>query len=183
MASTGAIMYLKVTVPTTSSASRKSGAVAFFALRDSTTQFTSGVGIASNANLRNKRAMLPSRDVPVMDPDGTVNQAWWNYFAFLNGTFLRARIGPTMSDLQDAITTSQAQSVSSEASVASLAQQVSAVAQSVVALREVAIAAASPGATLVPVAPTEPQVTPTGAETGVGGGGDSGGGDSGGGGD
>lgn len=125
--------------------------------------------------------MLPSRNVPLMDADGSVDSAWWNYFSFLNGTFLRARIGPTMSDLADAITTSQSNSSSFEAQLASLTQQVSAVAQSIQALREVVVATGSPGATAVPLPPIEPQVTATGG-VGVGAGG-SGGGDAGGGGD
>lgn len=183
MASTGAVMYLRPTISSLSAAARVTGAQMFLALRDSTAQFTSsGSGIASNTNLRNKRAMLPSRSVPLMDASGQVNQDWWNYFSFINGTFLRARIGPTMSDLADAITSSQANSSSSEAQLASLTQQVSAVAQSVQALREVAVTAGTPGAAAVPVPPTEPQVTATGATgggdsgAGTGGGGDAGGG-------
>ena len=180
MPTTGAVMYLLPTMPLSAGSGRNTGAVMQFALRDSTAQFTSGAGIAASASLRNKRAMLPSRSVPVIDPSGMMTQNWWDYFSFINGTFLRARIGPTMLDLQNSILTIQAHSGSSESSLASVTQQLSAVAQSVQALRDVAVAAATPGATSVPVPPTAPQVTPSGNEPAPGG---PGGGDGGGSGD
>lgn len=193
MASTGAILYIKPQAPSTSSAGRVTGALLDFALRDSTGQFTSGGGIDSTLNLRNKRAMLPSRSVPLTDANGVIDQGWWNFFSFLNGTFLRARIGPTMLDLENAITTAQAQSVTTEAASASALQMAANNAQALQAMREVVVAAAIPNAVQIPAPQLAPQVTSTGS-TGAGsssgtggssggtGGGDSGG-DSGGGAD
>ena len=188
MASTSAVVYLKLRPEDSTFASRTTTATVFMALRASTGQFTSGQGIAATRNLRNLRSYKPHDTIPVVDSKGYITHDWKLYFKFLDNQFLEAGNGPTLPDVIAAITTAQSNTVVSEQTAASLLQQIGANAQTLQALLEVVRATAAPGVEQVPPVQLAPVFTPTGSGglTGggdsAGGGGDSGGGSGGGGG-
>ena len=97
-----------------------------------------------------------------MDESGMMSHGWWNWFSFINGVFLTARSNPTLSDVITAITSIQGNASTTESSIAALIQQGASTAQAVQALTQVVQTAALPGATQVPVAQLEVQVTPSG---------------------
>ena len=184
MASTGAVLYVRVRPSVSVSAAFTTGAQMFVSLRDSTAQFTSGIGIAGTRNLRNLRSYKPHDSVPMVNDKGLITEQWKLYFKFLDNQFLEAGNGPTLPDVIDAITTAQSNTVVSEQSAAALLQQANANAQTLNALLEVVKAAETPGVEQVPPVQLAPVFTPTGSG-GLTGGGDSAGdsgGDSGGGG-
>lgn len=178
MPSTGGIVFIRIRDEDTSSSARSTGSVTYLSLRTTSGQFTSK-GVTSN--LKNRRAMLPSRSEPVIDDSGMINNGWWNWFSFINGVFLAARSNPTLSDVIASIASIQGNNSTTEASIAALMQQTAANAQAVQAVIQVVQTAALPGATQVPPAQLAVQVTPSGS--GPTGGGDSGAGGPGGGGD
>lgn len=170
MASTGAVLYLKVRAGAGSSTSRWTGAVAYLALRDSSGQFSSSGGAPATRNLRNLKSLKPHSSVPLADPStGRINEYWDRYFSYLNDTFLEMTNGPTLPDVADSITYSQAVSLVNEAILGALSQQANSNAQSIEAVREVVQTAALPGSAQIPPAKLYMDYAPIGD---AGGGGD-----------
>ncbi len=180
MPTTDAVLYLKATAGAGASVNRSTGSMVLFALRDSSGQFTSSGGVPANRDLSKAKSLRPHRSVPLTDSNGLINEPWERYLAFIDGTFLNIRNGPTLPDVASSITYAQAQSLVSESVAAALTQQANANAQSIQTIREVVQVAALPGAMQIPAPKLAATYQPVGSANIVG---DTGGGGGGGGGD
>lgn len=153
MASSGAVVYVRPLVSGGATSIGASGAVVFMATRVSTGRYSSLV-IGAGSTSRNRKVIRPDNSVPYMIQSGdgmTNNPAWSQWFQYIEQSFLDMLKGPTLPDVAQYVTVSEAQSIAANVVQHALAQQANANAQSILTIREVVQSAALPGAVQIPI--------------------------------
>lgn len=139
MASSGAVVYIRPYGLGGGALARSSGAVVYFAHREVSGLYQTGVGMTTRAN---EVAWLPSAQTPIghTRPDGRVvmDPAWYRALQHLFEIRLGGRGAPSLPDVITTVETTQAAAVQSGQQVTALTQQSQANAESLSVVRQVA---------------------------------------------
>lgn len=162
MASSGAVVYIRPYGLGGGALARSSGAVVYFAHREVSGLYQTGVGMTTRAN---EVAWLPSAQTPIghARPDGRVvmDPAWYRALQHLFEIRLGGRGAPSLPDVITTVETTQAAAVQSGQQVTALTQQSQANAESLSVVRQVAQNNGLAGADQIPpvvLSPYENQV-------------------------
>lgn len=160
MASTGAVVYVRLQSLAGTLAQRAGGAVVFFPLRAVSGIFTTGGQFDNTSGLSNK-AWLPPPRQPIgrVQPDGTVlmDPSWYNFLRYIVYDVLGGPTAPKLADVQTTVAAVQEAVTETVATVSEVTELAVANATALATTVEVVQNAALPGSTQIPPIQTAPR--------------------------
>ena len=152
MASTGAVVHLRLYEVGGTGAARSSGAVVYLPHREVSGVYQ--VGVSTTAARPNDVAWLPSAQTPIASLNGrgqyVMEPSWYRFFQHLADVRLGGRAAPSLPDVITTVETTQAAAVQSGQQVSALTQQSQANAESLAVVRQVVQNNALTGADQIP---------------------------------
>lgn len=151
MASTGAVIYVHPRLLSSASVNRQSGAVVYYAFRQSSGFYAAGAGVDTTQTDTQNKAWLPPAQVPVVDQSGRMTGPWYRFFDYLANRKV-GRESPTVGDLVSSVESSQAAVTAVVATVQDVADTTLQNAQSLATTVEVVRNNSLAGASQIPQA-------------------------------
>ena len=161
---TGAVMYLRPTTTAYVQVNFKTAAVLYIVLRTASGIFGSGASVSTQNTDTTLKAWLPSQRTQVLNTDGSMNPMWYRFFDFLVNQKLGGADAPSVTDLANTASTTQAAVTSQVATVAAIDAKSTQNAQALSVAVEVIKFAALFGAGMIPAVDTAPVEESRGGE-------------------